>query len=587
MRVGKRLLHTILAVILAYGTADALGYLLDIQGGRAQGPGWPLLFLLVLLCSRYAPKTHEKRAARAARVAAAVLSLCAVVGREISATLSLSGILGSFGSVLLFAWRVACLSWASSIPSALFFSRAGRCAPQPSVARPALSGWRLFTVIWISMLLCWLPYYLSFFPGSMSFDSTTQIEQALGSVPLSDAHPVMHTGLIALCVRIAALLGAPSACVALYSSLQMLCLSAAFACACVSLARWGAPRWMLWASWAFFAIPPVHPSLGMMLWKDVPHAAVTLLLVVQWLDCARDPNAFFASRKRLAALGTAFFFFATFRHNGFYVCLLSVPFFLWCFRAHWKRALPLCLAVAALLGVYRGPVLAALHPERGDVSEFLSIPAQHIARLVASQRAALSQDEQDTIRQVLPYDELAERYNPKLADPVKHALNEEAFRADPGRYASLWLRLVYRYPGALLESFLCNNYGYWYPESHFWVSNYFMEYNSVGAERHSIGIPDTQMFEWIRDFWSRMPGLSLFYSTGAMMWAVALAAALLAYKRRRDLLAPFLPLLLLWLSLLGSADFSGYRYAYGIIVCVPACMGAALVAQSDGPDKRL
>jgi len=322
-----------------------------------------------------------------------------------------------------------------------------------------------------------------------------------------------------------------------------------------------------------------------MMWKDVPHAAATLLLVVQWMDCAREPKAFFASFKRLAALVVTFFFFGTFRHNGFYICLLLLPLFPWLFRAHWKRALPVCLAAAALLGIYRGPVLGAMNPERGDVSEFLSIPSQHIARIVATGSAELSREERDMIREVFPYDDLAALYNPTLADPVKHAINEEAFRADPGRYASLWLRLARRYPGILLESFLCNNYGYWYPESHFWVANYFMAYNSAGAVRHSIGIPDTWLFDWIRYGWSRAPGLSMFYSIGAMMWTVALAAALLAYKRRRDLLVPFLPLLFLWLSLLGSADFAGYRYAYGIIVCVPVCVGAAITAKKKGEPK--
>ena len=415
MRTGKRFPRslTILAVVFAYGAADALCYLLDTQSMREQGPGWPLLFLLVLLGYRYAAKTRERRAAGAALIASAVLSVCAVVGREISTSLGLGGILGSAGRVLLFVWRVLCVSSLFYIPLALFFSRAGRqdMVPQPPGARQPLSGLGFFWAVWGGLLLCWLPYYLSFFPGSMSHDSTMQLEQALGTMPLSDAHPVMHTALIALCVRIAALLGAPSACVALYSSLQMLCLSAAFAFACFRLSRWGAPRWVVWVSCAFFAIPPVHPSLGMMMWKDVPHAAATLMLVVQWMDCARNPKAFFASFKRLAVLVVTFFFFGTFRHNGFYICLMALPFFLWCYRAHWKRALAVCLAVTGLLALYRGPALNALNPGRGDVSEFLSIPSQHVARVVKFAHEELSEEDQRIIGEVLPYDDLAASYN--------------------------------------------------------------------------------------------------------------------------------------------------------------------------------
>ena len=83
-----------------------------------------------------------------------------------------------------------------------------------------------------------------------------------------------------------------------------------------------------------------------------------------------------------------------------------------------------------------------------------------------------------------------------------------------------------------------------------------------------------------------MPGVSMFFSIGAMIWAVALAAALLMYKRRQDLLPPFLPLLFLWLSLLGSSVFAEYRYAYGIIACAPVCMGAALAATASPSARR-
>ncbi|MCL2812098.1 MAG: DUF6020 family protein [Clostridia bacterium] len=592
MRINKRFLHLsklILAAPLAYGAAEALFYMADAQNTREQSLAWVAVFLLVLLGYRYAAKVNERRAVWAALTTAAVFSVCTILGREISTTFKIAGIIGSSGNMLRFMWRVLCMGSVFYIPLVLFFSYAGRARCRPPINRRTggFLGIQLFAALWIGILICWLPYYLSFFPGSMSSDSVVQLEQALGTRPLSDAHPVMHTALIALCVWITALLGVPPACVALYSSLQMLGLSAAFAYACAALFRWGAPRWVAWGSYALFALFPMHPSQGMIMWKDIPHATVTLLLVIQWMDCAREPKAFFASWKRLVALVVTLFFFGTFRHNGFYVCLLSLPLFLWFYRAHWKRSLAVCLATLALLGIYRGPLLSALHPERGDTSEFLSIPAQHIARVVVYREAQLSEEDKEIIGEVLPYSRLIELYDPRVADPVKHKVDEEALRANPGRYASFWLQLVRRYPGLLLESLLSGSLGYWYPETEYVIITLFeMLPNSVGAERHSIGIPDIQLANWILYRCQRTPGIAMLFSIGVMMWAAALAAVLLAYKQRRDLLPPFVPLLFLWLSLLGSAVYAEYRYAYGIIVCVPICMGAALAANKGAGKKK-
>ncbi|MCL2544573.1 MAG: DUF6020 family protein [Clostridia bacterium] len=583
MKRFLRPLQTVCAVLLAYGAAEILFHLADAQSTRRQSLAWLLVFFLVLLGYRRAAKVRERRAALAAAIAAAVLAVLTVLGREISAAHRIAGIIDSAQNMLLFVWRVLCMASVFYIPLVFFFFHGGRlCAvPRPAGAPARLSGPQRFAALWAVILLCWLPYFLAFYPGIMSIDSHRQLEQALGAMPLSDAHPVMHTALIALCVRIAALLGRPSACVALYSGLQMLSLSAALAYACATMFRWGTPRWAAWGTCAFFALAPMHPSLGMTMWKDVPHAAATLLLVIQLMDCAREPEAFFASAgsfKRLAALVATMFLFGTLRHNGFYVCLLALPFFLWAFRAHWKRALAVCLAAVALLGVYRGPVLRAVTQERGSVTEFLSIPVQFIARMAVYRAEELSEEDKDIIGEILPYAKLTELYNPTIADPVKHSIDEEAFGANPRRYASLFLRLAGRYPGVLLESFLSGNFGYWYPETYFLVTVYAMRDNSAGAQRRSIGIQDTQLHNWIEHRFGLTPGVAMLLSIGAMMWVVALAAALLAYKRRRDLLLPFVPLLFLWLSLLGSAVFAEYRYAYGVIVCAPICMGAALAA---------
>lgn len=520
-----------------------------------------------------------------------VFSACLLVGQSIRATDSLRGITGSWADALRFFGRFVGLSALLYLPLALLFDRAIRNNP-PANARAA-NEWhgrrRAFLLMWAGIVLCWLPYYLAFFPGCMTLDSMYQLEQALGVMPLNDWHPLLHTAVIAFCVQVAKLFGAPQACVAMYSAMQMLIMSAVFAGASRALLRHAPSRKRYaWLMYAWFALFPMHPMLCLAMWKDILHAGVTLLLIVSLFSLARDPGAVFRSRRRMAALALCFFLFATLRHNGLYACLLYLPCFLWHYRAHWKSALPLCLTVIALTGVYRGPALQALNPLRGSVAEFLSAPVQFIARVAVQEQDSLPPEDASIIGEILPYERMAELYNPRNADPVKSQLDTGTLRSSPWRYAALFSRLAVRYPQTLLESFLCGTSGYWDPAVSYDIAAYGMMPNSAGAERRSIGIRDDAVRSFIEDRLRPLPGISLLFGIGGMIWLIAAAAVLLWVKRRRDLLIPFALLFLLWLTVLASPIYSEYRYAYGLVVSAPFCLGVALsAAPAATPRQRV
>lgn len=66
-----------------------------------------------------------------------------------------------------------------------------------------IPAWMPALVIW----LCWMPYYILYYPGIVLGDSASQIWQSIGEYQLSNHHPVVHTLWIKLCIQIGSLYG--------------------------------------------------------------------------------------------------------------------------------------------------------------------------------------------------------------------------------------------------------------------------------------------------------------------------------------------------------------------------------------------
>ena len=59
-----------------------------------------------------------------------------------------------------------------------------------------------FIICFMLIFLAWIPYLLKYFPGIITPDSYTQIEQTIGISELSDHHPIAHTAIIGVCINL-------------------------------------------------------------------------------------------------------------------------------------------------------------------------------------------------------------------------------------------------------------------------------------------------------------------------------------------------------------------------------------------------
>ena len=95
----------------------------------------------------------------------------------------------------------------------------------------------LFSLIFI--IICWLPYIISFYPAILSPDPSFQIKQYFGipnkystynimldpSMTITNHHPVIHTLLLGSCVKIGTIINNVNLGLFLYSIIQILVLA--------------------------------------------------------------------------------------------------------------------------------------------------------------------------------------------------------------------------------------------------------------------------------------------------------------------------------------------------------------------------
>ncbi|MCL1918393.1 MAG: DUF6020 family protein [Peptococcaceae bacterium] len=548
---------------------------------------WLLLFAALLFPLRQALSNNNRHVQAPSLILSCLFASWLTAGRRLEDAANLldpdRSLLGQLGSTLFICLGLMITFYALLTPlfSRLLHRHTGAVQEEgiPCTVPPfwglLTHNRRSFLLVWLFIFVCWLPYFITLYPGVLASDSCHQIQQGVGIEPLHNHHPVIHTAFMALFINVGQGLGSLTLGVAMASVAQMAAMAAIFSFTVYYLAYTRVPRWLRVLILLFFALFPVNAIYSFTLWKDTLFGGITLLLALCLFEAVRRPESLLTHPLRLCGLSVLVFLFCTFRTNGLYAFLLFVPFWLFAWRHHLKKLAIVLVSVIMLVGGYRFLLFSVLHIPDTQAIESLAVPLQQIARTVQGHGEELTEEERVTLSEIFDIDLLPDAYDPRLADPVKIVFKEDAYLADRGKYNSLWLRLLLKYPGTYVNAFLANCYGYWYPDTHYWII--FIGPHDFASLGLDIDIPPwygkagfgISLLDLVQRFPSNIPVLSLLYSIGFMVWLVILSAALFIAKGRKHLLLPLIMLGMIWLTTLASPVYAEYRYVYGIMLSAP------------------
>ncbi len=443
-------------------------------------------------------------------------------------------------------------------------------------------GWKIGAMLW----LCWLPWYVCLFPGTVSVDSISMLMITYGLEPLSNANPICQTFMLWVFRCIGQLAGNPDVGIALYCLVQSVLMAWLLGELVCEMLRSHAPGGLAWGSLAFYALCPVFPVFAFCVGKDTNFAMAVLFLALEtWRISHRRElhpiHWLFVSAAAIACV--------LLRNPGIYLAVLTLALLLLWSLAKTRRAekcwrMPLCGLISAVMVfvLLHTAVLPLFEIAPMPETEEYSIPLQQVAR--AAVYGELTEEQQAAVDGVIPLAELPAAYNGELSDPVKDLWRKDCTDEQKAAFWKAWPQIVKDNPGVCLSATFHNTYGYLYPG---YVST--IKPTLIMGDHSSATASVKGHFDYsVNPLSERLIALTnrlnenalyrLLVSPGLYGWITVFAAVWLMTRRGKRELLSAVPALFTLAGCMLSAVNGYFRYAMPLYVSAPLLIW--LVAQS-------
>lgn len=456
-----------------------------------------------------------------------------------------------------------------------------------------------FWTVFLTLTILYIPHAVLSYPAIFMGDTWQVIVQAyselkqpgylfitpetvlIPGIYINQAHSVAITLILhTFLVFGDALTGSLNTGMALFCGLQALFVIASFAYSASLLIQRGSfsPRFA-WVILLFgFASPIVHTSV-FLLTKDVPYAAAVLFLfanLFRVLTGDRSPRVWIGLA--LSSLGVFFF-----RNEAPYVLLLFFLLAAFICKETRKSFFIAAGSVALTWLLVIRLLFPALGFTPGSVRDPLSIPFQQTARYLRDCPDDVTEEEHAAIAAILDYDNLADEYDPDLADPVKHTYRESSTTQDLMNYFSAWASMGLRHPDVYLQAFMNNNYQRFYPgKTRLYLYDYGWSNTNYNYTNQKIE-PLNRSFSQIRELGvtrsqhdhlmslaENVPILDVLSTPAFYTWVVILAFCYAIRRKDRHMIAwAVLPSILLLFNMFTPCNGYFARYTLPVIFASP------------------
>ena len=437
----------------------------------------------------------------------------------------------------------------------------------PRREHPGRIFWGMFLAVGVINLVY---LFCVRYPGVLTTDSATTLEQLMGDIPYDNMMPFWHTMTVKVFVELGlAVFGDMNAAVALFHAAQILFLAACFGFALMTLYQAGVPRWALGAVALLYGIQPYNIAYSVTLWKDIPFAGAALLFITALYRLVKQvgrPGKNYVPFV-LGAAGLCLW-----RTNGLLAFAITALVMLAFLRKRRPKLLAVMLGVLAVCWVLMYPLLGLLGIGQTQPVEVLSVPLQQISRVIVNQRE-LTAYQSDVLGQILDLERVAQVYDPLTVDPIKYEAlrfgGQDFLRSNLGECLSVYLQLGLRYPLDYLKAWIDETKGYWNGGYCYWIYTQGVYPNSYGLEAaYGTGFLASVYGAWFR-YVEKLEILQPLTSIGLQVWAIVSCTLVNALKKRKEFLLG-IPLIVLAVGLwIGTPVYAEFRYAYPFFLTAP------------------
>lgn len=472
-----------------------------------------------------------------------------------------------------------------------------------------------FIVPLVIIIICWIPYIVAYYPGILCQDSTEQIKQFFGyevtegsstnsvnlideNVKIKGHHPVVHTVLLGLCLKLGKIIGSDNIGIFIYSIMQVLLLSSTFAYIINFIKKLRIPNWIRTIALLMYALIPVFPVYSMYVTKDVMFFCFFVFYAIEIYKLVTNINNNKIKKSGLIKIILISLLVAIFRNNGIYTIILSLPLIAIIDKINRKRILFTTLLILVIYEGYNVGLEKIFKIPPASIREALSIPFQQTARYVRDNEEEITDEEKEAINKVLDYETIGEKYNENSADAVKKTYNKDATSKELLDYFKVWFSQFLKHPTTYIQATLNNTYGYFYPDANprlytidFMVDNY-NAINKIEGFKYGYIENLRNMRESIQtatNISSKLPGIAHIMNIALNVWLLIIYFGYYLYTKRYRYLISLMPYLSIVLVCIASPVNTYFRYSITFVFTIPLILATfldSLYITNNNIDRR-
>lgn len=428
-----------------------------------------------------------------------------------------------------------------------------------------LISWIILSIINISIL------FLCKYPGNVGPDSFTSINQSLAN-QYTNHHPFYYTMVIKLFLNLGiGIFNNINVSIALYSVFQIVFMAACFSFTIVTLYQMNLSLKMILCCWIWYTIMPFHILYSFTMWKDVMFGGFVLLFVSSMFRVLKGIGKYQITNYILLTIGSAGT--CLFRSNGWFVFVLTFCCFVFLFGKGEKKVCRIFAGVMVFTFILKNPVLNWLGVTPIDTIEYLSVPAQQIARVI-NDCNDISEEEKELLNKIVDVEEIPDSYVSYISDPIKNLVRksgqQEYLVGHKKEYIKLYFKLGIAHPWKYVEAWIDLTKGYWnggYMETTGWEAE--VRENDLGIKRIVSSKRAERVVEEYLYLYSNGP-LQIFKCIGFHVWIIMGLGILSIIRKNKVMGIVVLLNLFIVLSLMITTPvYSTLRYVYPIFCCFP------------------
>ena len=427
-------------------------------------------------------------------------------------------------------------------------------------------------------IICLLTYY----PGVGMNDGLNIMYYGMSQ---AQQFPVFYCIGLTILKKVGIVLGSLQYSVAIYSILQIICVSALYTWIYVWFSKKQTPKIMKWLVLLYFLLEPLLAMYAISMLKDTLFSLFLFVLVLLLYDLIIEKNNNDMGKMWWIFFAVILFGILSFRNNGSYIVFPILLILIICCTNNRKKIL--FMIMFSLLVVVLQKLLMIHFGAEQLFQEIVAIPLQQMAAVVAN-NGKITVDQQNFLSQLMPLNEMISKYNPGTVDTLKWdgMFNRTFLNEHKIEFLETWAGMLVNNFTIYVKAYLQQTFWFWAP----WQEGVVQCFYSIETVVNNTWLTDFLVASGIHDQ-PLLPEVldnilkvwygwgNKFVREGVCFW-IMLGSLLLSVMKNKTwkMLVVYAPMLLLWLTIMISTPVaSSMRYVFVFAYALPFFLGVLFI----------